>query len=100
MAMLGGGALVVVVLIVAAVMMTRGGDGGGHGGKGKGKGRRRGKWKNVDCNACPADVDPTWQPCGFANGCQARCAPGDRASKRAAFQCHRGLSGKGGPPRA
>lgn len=86
MAMVGGGVLL-VLLLVAVVWMSQGGGGG----EKKGRHRGGGKRKHVDCAACPADVDPTWQPCGFANGCQARCAPGDKASKKAAFQCHRGL---------
>ena len=94
MAVVGGGALLVVLIVVAGVWWSNnnnkgggGGDAGKHGG---------GKWKDVDCNACPADVDPTWQPCGFANRCQAMCAPGDKAAKKAAFECHRRLDPKAG----
>ena len=85
-AMVGGGALLLVVVIVVVAMATN---------KGGGRGRHRGKWRDVDCNACPADVDPAWQACGFPNMCKARCAP-DKAARKAAFKCHHGRGGGGG----
>lgn len=89
MAMVGGGALLLVVVVVVAVMATKKGGGGG-------RHRGKGPWKKVDCSACPADVDPAWQACGFPNRCKAMCAPGDRAAKKAAFQCHhKGAPGRG-----